>query len=55
MQELTINLRLKNELKNAEKLMEETVQALWTENVHSLIMCEITFPGSWSLKIKCGP
>ena len=32
------------ELKNVEKLVEETVQALWTENVHFFtIMCEITF------------
>ena len=39
-----INYQFKTgELKNVEKLGEETVQALWTENVHFLTMCEITF------------
>ena len=44
------------ELKNVEKLGEETVQALWTENVHFLTMCEITFlvggPGKSNVVLK---
>ena len=41
MQELTIFKTV--ELKNVEKLEEETVQALWTENVYFFTMYEITF------------
>ena len=43
-------------MKNVEKLGEETVQALWTENVHFLTMCEITFlvagPGKSNVVLK---
>ena len=39
------------ELKNVEKLVEETVQALWTENVHFFYNYVRNYiPGRWSLK-----
>ena len=57
-----INYQFKtSELKNVKKLVEETLQALWScyrmdmKNKHFFTMCEITFLVSrWSLKIECG-